>query len=123
MTLSERLKKIRLAHALTQEQVAEALGIERTTYTYYERGTHEPSLTRVKELAKLFNTDVATLLGDDYAPENSFVVNDDINSYNEDFSSFTKIKKDEAMLLLYYRRLDSSKQAKLLKSIKEKYNK
>ena len=123
MALSERLKKFRHAHALTQEQVAEALGIERTTYTYYERGTHEPSITRVKELAKLFNTDVATLLGEDYVPENGFVLADDANLYNEDFSSFSHLKKDEAMLLLYYRRLDSGKQAKLLKSIKEKYNK
>ena len=123
MTLSERIKKFRLAYALTQEQVAEALGIERTTYTYYENGKHEPSITRVKELAKLFNTDIATLLGDEYVPENGFVVADELNAYNENFDTFTKLKKDEAMLLLYYRRLDSGKQAKLLKSIKEKYSK
>lgn len=117
--LSERIKKFRLAHALTQAQVADALGIERTTYTYYETGGHEPNLTRLKELAKLFNTDVATLLGADNV---DFVVSDDVELYNN-FDSFTELKKDEAMLLLYYRRLDSAKKAKLLKNIKEKYNK
>ena len=119
--LSERIKKFRLAHALTQSQVAEALGIERTTYTYYETGGHEPNITRLKELAKLFNTDVATLLGADDMPENGFVA-DEMSAYNA-FDTFTELKKDEAMLVLYYRRLDSAKKAKLLKSVKEKYGK
>lgn len=123
MLLSERLKKFRLALGLTQEEVAKALGTERTTYTYYERGTHKPSLDRIKALAKLFNTDVATLLGEDELAGVSFVLADDSVGYNDDKIGLNELKKDEVMLLLYYRRLDKSKQAKLLKNVKEKFDK
>lgn len=123
MLLSERLKKFRLALGLTQEEVAKALGTERTTYTYYERGTHKPNLDRIKALAKLFNTDVATLLGEDELAGVSFVLADDSVGYNDDKIGLNELKKDEVMLLLYYRRLDKSKQAKLLKNVKEKFDK
>ena len=35
---AERLKMLRQNRGYTQEQVAEALSIHRTTYTYYEMG-------------------------------------------------------------------------------------
>ncbi len=121
--LGERLKKIRQACGLTQTDIAQALGIDRTTYTYYETGKHEPSLSRAQDLAKLFNTDLATLIGENDIPGGNFMVADDNVEYNVDFNSFNELKKDEAMLLLYYRRLDKSKQVKLLKTVKEKYSK
>ena len=36
--LNERLRSLRLSMGLTQMQVAEALNIDRSTYTYYETG-------------------------------------------------------------------------------------
>lgn len=123
MLFSERLKKIRLACGLTQENVANALGIERTTYTYYESGRHEPSLVRTQEIAKLFNTDIATLLGENDIASGNLVLADEAIEYGVEFDKFNELKRDEAMLLLYYRRLDSGKKAKILKSIKEKYSK
>ena len=123
MLFSERLKKIRKACGLSQAEVAQALGIERTTYTYYEIGRHEPSIARIKDIAKLFNMDVATLLGENDDFTGGFMLADDGIEYGDQFDKFNELKKDEAMLLLYYRRLDKSKQAKLLKTIKEKFNK
>lgn len=121
MLFSERLRKIRTACGLTQTDVAQALGIERTTYTYYETGRHEPSLVRTQEIAKLFNIDIATLLGEDDIVSGNFAVFDDVVEYGAEFDKFNELKKDEAMLLLYYRRLDAGKKARLLKTVKEKY--
>ena len=121
--LAQRLKKIRLACGLTQTDIAQALNIDRTTYTYYETGKHEPSLSRAQELAKLFNIDIATLIGENDLPSGNFMIADDEVEYNAGLGNFNELKKDEAMLLLYYRRLDKSRQAKLLKTIKEKYSK
>lgn len=121
--IGERLKKIRLACGLTQTDIAQALDIDRTTYTYYETGKHEPSLSRAQDLAKLFNTDLATLIGENDIPSGNLMIADESVDYNADLGNFNELKKDEAMLLLYYRRLDKSKQAKLLKTIKEKYSK
>lgn len=123
MLFSERLKKIRKACGLSQAEVAQALGVERTTYTYYELGQHEPNIARIKDIAKLFNMDVAALLGENDEFVGNFMLADEGVEYGEPFDRLNELKKDEIMLLLYYRRLDKSKQAKLVKSIKEKYNK
>jgi len=123
MLFSERLKKIRKACGFSQAEVAQALDIERTTYTYYELGRHEPGIARIKEMAKLFNMDVATLLGENDDFSGGLVLSDDGVEYGDFFDKANELKKDEVLLLLYYRRLDKSKQAKLVKNIKEKFNK
>ena len=48
------LKKYRKNCFLTQQQVAEALNINRTTYTYYESGKTEPSIETLHKLVKIF---------------------------------------------------------------------
>lgn len=123
MLFSERLRKIRLACGLTQEEVAKALGIERTTYTYYESGRHEPSLVRTQDIAKLFNTDIATLLGENDIASGAYMISDEAIEYGVDFDKFNELKKDEAMLILYYRRLDAGKKAKIIKSVRDKFDK
>ena len=123
MLLSERLKKIRESIGFTQEQVAQALGIERTTYTYYETGKNKPKVERLRDIAKLFGTDVATLIGENDVFDNNFILSDEGVDYGASFEKINELKKDEIMLLLYYRRLDKIKQVKLLKSIKGKFDK
>lgn len=49
------LKKLRKDCALTQQQVAEALGLERSTYTYYETGKTDPSVSTLQKIMVLFN--------------------------------------------------------------------
>ena len=53
------LKKIRKECGLTQAQVAEALGLERSTYTYYETGKTDPSIHTLKKIMTLFNCSFA----------------------------------------------------------------
>ncbi len=50
---------------LTQQQVADVLHIDRSTYAYYERGTTEPDLKALKKLASIFNVDPTLLLPDE----------------------------------------------------------
>ncbi len=50
---------------LTQQQVADVLHIDRSTYAYYERGTTEPDLKALKKLASVFNVDATLLLPDE----------------------------------------------------------
>ncbi len=52
---NERIKMLRHSLSMTQQQVADKIGIERTTYTYYEMGKTEPSLKTLAKLSKLFN--------------------------------------------------------------------
>lgn len=56
------LRQLRIKKGYTQEQVAKALGINRTTYTKYETGVTQPSLEQLKKLSELFEVDYNTLL-------------------------------------------------------------
>lgn len=56
------LKFYRQNSGLTQKQVADALHIERTTYTYYETGKTLPNVITLKKLSKLYNVPVDYLM-------------------------------------------------------------
>lgn len=52
--LGDRLKRARLDCGLTQQQVADLLGIDRSSYTYYETGKCNVSTQALKLLAVIF---------------------------------------------------------------------
>ena len=57
------LKEIRLARGMTQEQLADKVGIERTSITNYELGTREPSLDTLRKLAEALDCTLDELIG------------------------------------------------------------
>ena len=60
---SKRLKELRLASGMTQQQVAEQLQIKQQSYARYEYGTGEPNLQTVVEIARIFDVSSDYLLG------------------------------------------------------------
>ena len=52
--IGEKIKILRTKFGLTQKEVADALEIERSTYTYYELGKTTPSWNAIKKLAQIF---------------------------------------------------------------------
>ena len=60
--VGERLRRYREGCALSQQQVADALLIDRTTYTKYETGSIEPNLGFIVKLASIFNVSPVDLL-------------------------------------------------------------
>jgi transcriptional regulator with XRE-family HTH domain len=60
---NENLRVARLRKKLTQQQVADKLGIAKSTYCQYETGASEPNVLRIKELAKILETTGDMLLG------------------------------------------------------------
>ena len=60
---NENLREARLRKKLTQQQVADRLGIAKSTYCQYETGASEPNVLRLKELAKILETTGDALLG------------------------------------------------------------
>lgn len=59
------LKQLRERNGETQQQIADLLGISRSSYTKYESGMHEPSLESLDLLARHFNVSVDYLIGRD----------------------------------------------------------
>ena len=59
----DRLKIFRKERGLTQTQVADAVGLGRQAYAYYEKGEREPSTETLCKLADFFGVTVDELLG------------------------------------------------------------
>lgn len=58
----QRLRLLRDYREMTQQQVADFLNVNRSTYSYYENGKTEPSITTLMRLAELFNVTLDSLL-------------------------------------------------------------
>ena len=61
--LAENIREYRKSMGLTQEQLAERLGITLGTVSKWERGGSEPDLGYLMELAELFRVSVDALIG------------------------------------------------------------
>ncbi len=60
-----RLKQIREKHKISQEKLAEFLGVERPTISRWENGINEPPLHILLEISRMFTISVDWLLGND----------------------------------------------------------
>lgn len=63
--LSEKIRLIRLQKGLSQENMADMLGLSTTAYGDLERGRTELSVSRVENIAKLLDVPLPELLGFD----------------------------------------------------------
>lgn len=63
LSLSQNIAKLRKAHGITQEQVAEALGVSCAAVSKWERGVATPELSLIAEMANLFDVSVDVLIG------------------------------------------------------------
>lgn len=64
---SERLQALRKARGYSQQDVANLIGVGRTTYLKYESGDNKPT-RKINELARLFQVSTDYLLGNTDSP-------------------------------------------------------
>ena len=58
-----KLKELRLKKGVLQSEVAAYIGVNNSTYAYYERGTHNPTPETLCKLADFFGVTIDELLG------------------------------------------------------------
>ncbi len=110
LSVGNRLKKYRDACSLTQQQVADILNINRTTYTKYETGVSEPSHDILKKIVSIFGIDFNAILGDKDTFESN-VFDYKMPMYN--------LTKDEQDLIGRYRLLSNDEKAEFSKIMNE----
>ena len=88
--LGRNLIFFRKLAGLTQQQVADRLNLNRTTYTKYETGASEPSIEILKALAVILEVDVSLLLTDERDPD---LVEDVIEGYHHSADRFFSVWK------------------------------
>lgn len=62
MNFSERLKNERKSHKLTQQFVADKIGVSVRAYQQYEQGLYEPNIEKLIILTDLFEVTVDFLI-------------------------------------------------------------
>ena len=101
--LSENLKKYRSLKNLTQEDVAEYLGITPQSVSKWERGESYPDITFLPTLANIFETSIDLLIGMDTirAEQTLYNIHKTAVEFqqNGDYASAEKVYRDA--LLIY----------------------
>lgn len=67
MVINEKIKKIRRSQDLSQEAMAEKLGISTNSYAKLERGETELSITRLQEIANILGVEASDLLQNNHS--------------------------------------------------------
>lgn len=63
LEFGEKIKSLRQARKMTQEELSEALDISKTSVVNYETGTRKVPLSLIKKFARFFNRSVDELIG------------------------------------------------------------
>ena len=63
MDFGTKVQMLRKKHGLSQETLANILNINRNNLSRIETGKSEPNLSIIRDIAKYFNVDVASLVG------------------------------------------------------------
>lgn len=71
-------KRLRTSSGLTQAEMAEKLGISRSTIGMYETGAREPDFETLEKIADFFNVDTDYLLG---RTDKTFILPESIGHY------------------------------------------
>ena len=62
MNFGEKLKKLRVSQKLTQQQLADRIGVAKSVISYYESGDRYPSYDVLVKIARVFHTTTDYLL-------------------------------------------------------------
>ena len=98
MIFEERLKKLRNDLGITQKELADKIGVNRTTVGGYETKGKEPSYNTLIKIAKTLNCSLDFLLG--YSEENSST-NGAQQISPKLKASYEKLSKREDLQLLF----------------------
>ena len=92
-TINIRLKQLRKESRITQEQMAEYLGVDQSLLTKLENGTRSLNVTLIDKICNLFGCSEAYLMGEDdaYIPLNFAFHSNGIQS--EDLESIAVVNK------------------------------
>ena len=79
------LKQVRLEKRMTQKELANAIGIDHTVISKYEKGLVVPPYNRLKAMADVLGVEIEELLDEQTSEVNSERIEEDIDSFiNED---------------------------------------
>ena len=117
--LGDRLRAIRKEHGLTQQNIADVLGVDRTTYTVYEGGSITPSPATLVKLSQIYNVTVGYLIGvEENHHELRKIPEEKQREKLLSSDPISMLKKEEKELMLYFRVLSDAEKHKIIDEMK-----
>ena len=98
MSISDRIKELRISNHLTQDDVAQACYVTRCTVSNWEAGRRLPDIDTIVLLSRLFNVSVNELLGNEELK--NVKVENFKNQINEIKTSTEKVSMFKGIILL-----------------------
>ena len=115
--LHERLRALRQQCNLSQRQVADALGLDRSTYTYYEIGRSQPNLDIIGSICEIYKISVSDLIdvkGLPYGVDDS----GDYSVPGPEGDKLCELSSKEQDLLLMFRRLPAQQRNEIIETMR-----
>lgn len=100
-TLGQNIKLVRKNAKLTQEQLAEKIGVKRASIAQYETDVHSPSLDKLYEIAEITNSTITDLLPDSERQKEK-IAKEEIKNNPSKYSSSLALTKNENSIDLPY---------------------
>ena len=130
--ISDKIRKLREERKFTQQQIADSLNIDRSTYAYYELGKTKPDVYTVMKLSKIFNVSYADILSDEREDnlnlsdnsENLKLIKGISTTISEKmkYSPIYSLTKKEQQMIVNYRMLPYKKQDEIFDEILKEIN-
>lgn len=73
MVLAHRIKELRNERKLTQQRLADLLGVDKSSISKYEHGVNAPDHEQLKKLSDVFNVSMDYLIGRTNNRNNSII--------------------------------------------------
>ena len=90
MTFGERLKEFRESCGYTQEELAEMVGVAKSTITGYEKGNRKPDVPKIKKLAQALGITGDQLLGTGFETEKAPLYSSEAMKMAKDYDSLDR---------------------------------
>lgn len=116
-SIGESLRRVRMEHNLKQKDIAEAIGIDRSTYSFYETGKTNPPIETMCALAKIYNVTIGYLIGKE---ANNPELRARASAVSSAVDPIALLCKDEQKLLIYYRLADDKLKKEMLEAVLKK---
>ena len=121
MVFGGTLRKFRSSSGMSQKEVSEKLGIDRSTYSCYETGKLKPDFEIIVKLSHIFDIDLRDF-ADEFQYEGKVMLKSNDPNYklstDDDFSS---LSYDEKFLITYLRSLEDVDHEQFVTELKKRY--
>ena len=90
---NDNLKEARLRSGLSQKEVAENIGVAKSTYSLYESGNREPNVQTIKKISDALDVSADELLGLNTEPDTVAAHKDGENFTADELAKIEEYKK------------------------------